>query len=136
MKWPTPQPALKTALAILRDAFGNVPVSAKMPKQRPLRFVRVDVIGGTRVDVVTTRARVLIELFGPDPEACESMFSTASAAMLNAQSTVVLGAFVRSWDDEQGPVARAHPDVIDMDRWQFHGDFTLSTTTAAATYGS
>jgi hypothetical protein len=136
MIWPAPKPALLTALAILRVAFGDVPVSAKMPKQRPPRFVRVDVIGGSRIDVVTTRSRVLVELFGPDPEACEAMYSTASAALLNAQSTVISGAFVRSWDDEQGPVARAHPDVIDMDRWQFHGDLTLSTTTAVVTPGS
>jgi hypothetical protein len=136
MMWPAPQPALKTALAILRDAFGDVSVSAKMPKQRPGRFVRVTLIGGSRVDVVSTRARVLIELFGPDPEACESMYATASAALLNSQSTVISGAFVRSWDDEQGPVDYPHPEVIDMERWQFHGELTLSTTTAVITPGS
>jgi hypothetical protein len=136
--WSAPKPALKTALSVLRDAFGEYAlVSAKLPKQRPIRFVRVSLIGGTRINPVTYRSRVLVELFGPDPETVEAMHGTSSWALHNAQGTVVDGTvFVRGWEDEQGPVDNPHPEIIDMERWQFHGDLTLSTTTAVIAPGS
>ena len=60
--WPTPKPALKTAIAIIADAFGvYASVSANMPRQLPVRFVRVDRIGGSRPNPVTDSARILIE---------------------------------------------------------------------------
>jgi hypothetical protein len=39
--------------------------------------------------------------------------------------------WVRNWHNEQGPVDFPHPQIIDMDRWQFTGDLSLSTTTAS-----
>lgn len=127
--WPSPPKAVKTAIAIQRSAFGTyAQVSAKLPRQRPARFVKVSIIGGSRVNPVTYRARIMVDLFGLDTETVESMHSTASWGFLNAQSTVVDGVFVRAWDDEQGPVDRPHPDILDMERWQFHGDLILSTT--------
>src|ERR1700754_1892297 len=100
--WPPPPPGVKTAIAIQQAAFGTtVPVSAKMPKVRPDRFVRVSILPGRRVDQVSYRPRILVELFGLDVESVESMYATASTAFLNAASTIVNGVFVRCWDDEQ-----------------------------------
>lgn len=128
--YPTPKPALKTALTILEDAFGVYAlVSTKMPKQRPIRFVRVSRIGGNWDNPVTDNARLLIECFGPDPETAETMTGTARAALRNAISTIVDGVWIRNWDNEQGPVDFPHPQIIDMERWQFQGTLSLSTTT-------
>lgn len=125
----TPKPAVKTAITILVQAFGvYAQVSAKMPKQRPIRFVQVSRIGGAQDDPITDRARILVECFGPDTETVENMTATARTALRNAISTVVDGVFVRGWSNEQGPVDFPHPQIINMDRWQFQGDLSLSTT--------
>ena len=125
----TPTPAVKTAITILVQAFGvYAQVSAKMPKQRPIRFVQVSRIGGGQDDPITDRARILVECFGPDTETVENMTATARTALRNAISTVVDGVFVRGWSNELGPVDFPHPQIIDMDRWQFQGDLSLSTT--------
>lgn len=125
----TPKPAVKTAITVLAEAFGQYAlVSAKMPKQRPIRFVRVSRIGGSQNDPITDSARLLIECFGPDTETVEAMSATARTALRNAISTVVDDVFIRGWENEQGPVDFPHPQIIDMDRWQFQGDLMLSTT--------
>lgn len=130
--YSTPKPAVKTAITILAAGFGQYAlVSAKMPKQRPIRFVQVSRIGGTQTDPITDNARLLIECFGPDTETVEAMSATARTALRNAISTVVDGVWVRNWHNEQGPVDFPHPQIIDMDRWQFTGDLSLSTTTAS-----
>lgn len=130
--YPTPKPAVKTAISILADAFGHYAlVSAKMPKQRPIRFVKVSRIGGGWSNKVTDTARLLIECYGPDTETAEAMTGTARAAMLNAISTIVDGVWIRNWDNENGPTDFWNPAIIDMERWQFQGDLSLSTTTAS-----
>ena len=127
----TPKPAVKTAITILSEAFGvYAQVSAKMPKQRPIRFVQGSRVGGSQTDPITDNARLLIECFGPDTETVENMTATARTAFRNAISTVVDGVWVRNWSNEQGPVDFPHPQIIDLDRWQFQGDLSLSTTTA------
>lgn len=129
--YQTPKPAVKTAITILKEAFGQYAlVSAAMPKQRPARFVQVSRIGGFQNDPITDHARILVECFGPDTETVENMSATARTALRNAISTIVDGVWVRNWSDEQGPVDFPHPQIIDMNRWQFHGDLSLSTTTA------
>ena len=130
--YKTNKPAVKTAITILAAGFGQYAlVSAKMPKHRPARFVQVTRIGGYQNDPITDHARLLIECFGPDTETVEAMTATARAALRNAISTIVDGVWVRNWSNEQGPVDFPHPQIIDLDRWQFQGDLSLSTTTAS-----
>lgn len=129
---PTPKAALKTALSVLDTAFDGVAdVSAKMPQRLPstAKFVRVDRVGGSRPNLVTDAARILIELYGPDPETVESMSGTADAAMHNAIGTVVDSVFIRDWTAVQGPTNFPHPDFLQLERWQMHGELWLSTTT-------
>lgn len=124
MIWPTPKPAVLTAITVLTEGFGTYAVvSAKMPRTRPERFVRVTRVGGHQDHPATDTARILVECFGYDTATCENMCNTARAALRNAAGTTVDGVFVRAWGNEDGPVSLAHPDVIDMERWQFHGDF-------------
>jgi len=130
--YATPKPAVKTAIRILHDAFGNYAlVSAKMPKHRPIRFVKVSRIGGSQDTPITDNARILVECFGPDTETVEAMTATARTALRNAISTIVDGVWIRNWSGEQGPVDFPHSEILDMDRWQFHGNLALSTTTAS-----
>jgi len=124
----TPKPAVKVTIAVLADAFGAYAlVSARMPKQRPIRFIKVSRIGGSQDTPITDVARILIECFGPDVETCENMTATARTALRNAISTTVEGAWIRNWSNEQGPVDFPHPEIIDMERWQFQGNLSLST---------
>jgi hypothetical protein len=124
----TPKPAVKVTISVLNDAFGEYAlVSARMPKQRPIRFIKVSRIGGSQDTPITDVARILIECFGPDVETCENMTATARTALRNAISTTVEGAWIRNWSNEQGPVDFSHPEIIDMERWQFQGNLSLST---------
>lgn len=135
--YSTPKPAVKTVISVLADAFGQYAlVSARMPKQRPIRFVKVSRVGGKWVNPVTDVARILVECFGPDVESVENMCNTARAALLNAQSTIVDGVWIRHWGNEQGPTDFPHPELIDVERWQFTGELSLSTETPAAHPGS
>ena len=126
-----------TALTILDDAFGVwAQVSTSLPTKqvRPQRFVRVSRVGGGQGDPATDTARLLVECFGPDTATVEAMCNTARAALRNARGITVnchyasgdvVEVFVRSWDGEQGPVDFPHPDILDRERWQFHGDFAV-----------
>lgn len=128
--WPTPKPALLTAVTILADAFaGYAFVSAKMPKNRPDRFVRASRVGGGLSNIATDDARILVECFARDVGDVEEMCNTARAALRNAAGTTVTTTkglvFVRAWDNEQGPTDFPHPELLDYERWQFTGDLAV-----------
>lgn len=129
--WPTPKPALLTAITILSDAFGDHAfVSAKMPpNNRPERFVRVTRVGGGLDHIATDIARILVECFAKDVGEVESMCNTVRAALRNAGGTTVTttagNVSVRAWDNESGPTDFPHPDLIEYDRWQLTGDLMV-----------
>lgn len=129
--WPTPKPAVLTAIRILDEALDPIPVSSKMPRNRPPMFVRVSRIGGGQNSIVTDTARILVEVWGPGTATVEAMANTARAALRNAGGTNVDGVWVRAWTNEQGPVDFPDFDVPDMARWQFFGDLLVSTKDAA-----
>jgi hypothetical protein len=123
------KPAVLTAITVLSEAMPAIPVSADMPAHRPNEFIRVSPAGGTQPNQATDNPHLLIELFAVDTETVEDMFLTASQALKNAGSTFVTttkgDVFVRCWDNQQGPVERAHPEIVDRERWQFHGDLLV-----------
>ena len=125
--WPTPKPALLTAITILSEAFGQYAfVSAKLPAHtRPDRFVKVSRVGGGQDDVVTDTARILVECFAKDVGQVEAMCNTVRAAFRNAAGTTVDGAFVRAWSNESGPTDFPHPDILEFERWQLTGDLAI-----------
>lgn len=135
--WPTPKPAVLAACTVLADAFGEyAEVSTSMPKRnRPDRFVRVTRVGGSQADPSTDFARILIDCFGRDTATVEAMANTVRAAMRNAAGTTVtcdtgsstVDVFIRAWGDEQGPVDMPHPDILDRERWQLHGDLAVKS---------
>lgn len=129
--WPTAKPAVLAAITILDSAFGDYAfVSAKMPShERPARFVRVSRVGGRRVNITTDNARILVECFAHTIDEVEPMAASASEALLNSGGTTVTttsgNVFIRGWDNESGPVDFPHPDLLDYERWQLHGDLVV-----------
>lgn len=129
--WPTPKPAVLTAITILADAFSDYAfVSAKLPaRDRPERFVRVSRVGGNLDNIATDSARIMVECFARDVGQVEAMCNTARTAFRNAGGTTVTTTegpvFVRCWDELQGPTDYPHPDLIEWDRWQFMGELLL-----------
>lgn len=124
--WPTPRPAIKTAIAILEEAFPNA-VGAKFPKIRPSRYVLVSRVGGGQENPRMDRARLLVECWAKTIGEAETMTSTARAALRNAGGTTVGDVFIYGWFNEDGPVMYDDPDVSDMTRHQFTGDLSVST---------
>jgi hypothetical protein len=131
MIWPKRKPAVLAAITVLSEAMPAIPVSADMPDVLPEKFVRVTRIGGAMSNPAIDMARILIEVFGAETADVEDLSATASQALHNAVGnfvTTTLGeVFVRGWDNETGPVDRPHPQIIDYERWQFHGDLMVKT---------
>jgi hypothetical protein len=128
--YPTPKPAVLTAITILSEAFGEWAfVSAKMPKREiPDRFIVVSRIGGGPDSLATDQPRMLVECFAKDVGEVEAMSGQAHAALSNASGTTVttdLGrVFVRKWDN--ATIADyPYPDLLDWERWQIHGELSL-----------
>lgn len=126
MTYPVPKPAVLAAITVLAAAIDDVSISSDMPPHRPERFIRVSRIGGTFGDPATDFARILVECFGVTTLQVEDLCNQARAALRNAAATTILGnIFIRCWDNEQGPVELPHPQILDRERWQFHGDLLV-----------
>jgi len=129
--WPTPKPAVLTAITILAEAFDDYAVvSAKLPgKIRPDRFVRVTRVGGGLDNIASDSARILVECYAKDVGQVETMCNTARTALRNAAGTTVtadsVSAFVRGWDNESGPMDYQQPDLLEYERWQLTGDLAI-----------
>lgn len=131
--WPTPKPALLTAITVLSDAFGEYAfVSAAMPPHtRPDRFVKVSRVGGGQDNIATDTARILVECFAKNIGEVEAMSNTARAALRNSGGTTVTttsgSVSVRAWENEQGPTDYPHPEILDYFRWQLTGDLLVKS---------
>lgn len=144
-EWLTPKPALLGAVTVLEAAFrlsdGShaALVSTKLPAHvRPERFIKVSRIGGGQNDPATDVARFLVDCYGRDSAACESMCNTARAALHNSVSGWVIpthrdgspdhenSMFIRWCGNESGPYDLAHPDILDYERWQFTIDLWIA----------
>ena len=129
--YPTPKPAVLTAITILDSAFGEYAfVSAKLPSHtRPDRFVRVTRVGGGLDNIASDSARILVECYAKDVGQVEAMCNTARTALRNAGGTTVSttagNVFVRAWENEQGPNDYPNPEVLDFERWQLHGQLIV-----------
>lgn len=127
--WPTPKPAVLTAIGILADAFGEYAfVSAKLPANSlPERFVRVSRVGGGQDDVATDTAKILVECYARDFGQMEAMAGTVVAAFRNAAGTIVGDAFVRAWGNDNVVIGYPNPDLIEYERSQVTGDLYLKS---------
>lgn len=71
--------------AYLRDALvargEDVPVGARVPNPRPARFVRLERIGGTRLDLVTDRPRIDVHCWASTEAAAMDLAQLARALL-------------------------------------------------------
>jgi hypothetical protein len=129
--WPTAKPALLAAITVLTEAFGEYAfVSAKLPAHtRPDRFVKVSRVGGTRDNIATDAARILVECYAKDVGQVEAMCNTANAALYNAGGTSITAdtqtMFIRAWNETSGATDYPNPDVLDYERWQITGELLV-----------
>jgi hypothetical protein len=126
--YPIPKPALKIAGMILSEAITDAVVASKTPHDRPAKFIRVSRSAGRRPLLITDAARILVEVWAATVDIVEQTTNEAIAALQNAQGTMVDGAFIRGFDNIEGPVDFPDPKVSDMERWQFQGDLLVSTS--------
>ncbi|MGV7251929.1 hypothetical protein PJJ30_24175 [Mycobacterium kansasii] len=109
-----------------------MPFATKIPDVRPEKFGRVSRAGGRLQSLVTDSARLLVELWvnksAGGSVAAELLCCDAIAALQNAQGTTVGGVFIRGFTNIDGPVDFPDPEVTDMERWQFQGDWLVSTS--------
>ena len=134
--YPTPQPALRTARQILANAFPDMFVGTKVPYSleppiRPPIFIVVTQAGGTRPQLVTVAAHLIIQCWAGGVPDVENLSHQAMTALQNAEGTTIntdiYSVFVRGFDNIEGPVDFPDPDVTDLERWQFTGDLLVST---------
>lgn len=128
MSYPVGHPAVKVAQTVLDGAMSGWVVATKIPNQRPAKLVKVSRAGGGRLVIVTDVARLLVEVWAKTVADTEQGCLDAIAALQNAQGTIVDGAFIRGFGNIEGPVDLPDPDVTDQERWQFVGDFSVSTS--------
>jgi hypothetical protein len=130
--YPVAKPGLRIARQVLATALA-VPVSTRVPVERPKKFVTVTRGGGGgRPLIVTDEIRLVVQVYWLTADLgvgnTETTCNEAIAALQNSQGTQVLGGFIRGFDNITGPYDFPDPDVPDMERWQFQGDFLVSTS--------
>lgn len=71
--------------AYLRDALAargeTAPVGTRVPNPRPSRFIRLERVGGTRLDVITDRPRIDVQCWAEDEEAAADLAKLARALL-------------------------------------------------------
>ncbi|MEW1867044.1 hypothetical protein AB0420_02400 [Streptomyces caelestis] len=60
----------------------DVPVRTRVPSPRPPRFVRLERIGGTRVDLITDRPRIDVQCWGESEEDANDLATVVRALVL------------------------------------------------------
>lgn len=125
--YPTAKPALLAAITVLDDAFADYAfVSAKLPAHtRPDNFIRVTRVGGSRDNIATDAARILVECYAKDVGQVEAMCNSASAALANAGGTTVTSGditmSIRAWEEQSVVTDYPNPEVLEHERGQVTG---------------
>ncbi|MEU3289895.1 hypothetical protein [Streptomyces longwoodensis] len=65
----------------LVDRGDDVPVGTRVPSRRPARFVRLERIGGTRLDRVTDRPRIDVHCWADSEEAAADLAGVVRALL-------------------------------------------------------
>lgn len=94
--------------AALAAAGQGVPVGTRVPSPRPPLFVRVERVGGSRLDRVTDRPRLNIECWGPDEEQLADLVKIARALVFAVPGW--RGVVAYDVDDVGGP--NTSPDPV------------------------
>lgn len=101
--------------------------STRVPKQRPNDFTRVTRAGGTTLNIVQSRPRVLVECWGSTSEAAFARAATAYRAIADLARKTTAGVWVAEVELTE-PVN--FPDD-DRPRYQFVAQLTTSLQEAS-----
>lgn len=124
--WRKPKPALTVTRAVLDAALPGVQVTSDKPKDRPDKYIVVELIDTDYPNPAFTEPRVLVNCHAKTSALAGDLAHDALVALLNARG-VFAGATVKKFADPQGPYKLNDPDISDRQRYQFHGVLRLST---------
>jgi hypothetical protein len=102
------------------------PVSTRVPNPRPASHVRVQVVGGSVLNVAMEQPRLLIECWAATQGAAVALARQAWAQVQATRGTFVEAAFVVSVDASR-PVNFPDPDTSSP-RYQFTADLRVAMT--------
>ncbi|MFE9810707.1 hypothetical protein [Streptomyces sp. NPDC005548] len=106
----------------------DVPVVTRVPSSRPPAFVRIERVGGSRIDRVTDRPRLDVECWGPDEGAVADLVKVARALVFAIPGW--RGAVAYDVDDVGGP--NTSPDSTSgQERSSFAVEVSLRGTSLA-----
>ncbi|AAN07931.1 hypothetical protein AVANI_13 [Mycobacterium phage Avani] len=129
--WLPDAPGVLTGIRIVKEGQPGIRVSDEMPTNRPNRIIIISQVDGRRPNPVQSVHRLLVECWLSKALRSsiniEAWCGEVSSVLRNSAGSLFSGVFSYGWSNQQGPVDFPDPDVTDMDRWQFHGDLTLST---------
>ena len=89
--------------------YTGIHVGARVPEERPARFVRVDRVGGSRPNLVTDAATVLIESWAADEPAAHALAQKCRALVHAMQGTVQSGVPIGRVDEFAAPATLPDP---------------------------
>lgn len=97
------------------DARLDVPVSTKVPKDRPTTFVRVWRTGGAAVNRILDRPMITVQAWAPNSVAASDLSTLCRNLLLAGYTAMPL---VRGVDETSGPYFDPDPDT-NIDRYSF-----------------
>lgn len=106
------------AIVALKAALPDVPVSTRVPSERPDEFIRVVRVGGTRSHLVSDNPMLTIECWSTDTVKASDLARRARAHVGAMAQTTINGAWVRSVREVGGPMSFPDP-VTESPRYQF-----------------
>ncbi|MFD5838223.1 hypothetical protein ACFWHV_32440 [Streptomyces collinus] len=86
----------------------DVPVGTRVPSPRPPRFVRLERVGGTRLDLVTDRPRIDVHCWGDSDESATDLAIVARSLLFAMPGW--RGAVAYNVTDVGGPNTLPDPD--------------------------
>lgn len=105
----------KVVVQLLAEDMG-LPVSTKVPKKRPAKFLTVQRIGGGMQNPVTDRAVMAIQAWAGDDITAEQLCFDAEAVLFAAVGVTHHGAMIRHCKEATAPLS--FPDESEQVRYQ------------------
>lgn len=133
--WPEPKPAVAVTIAALKaqlvelypGVYTSLYIRSEPPTTRPAKYIIVSLLNTDHPNPAFTVPRPLIECWAETAATAEQMSGHCIRALKNAKAQKFADAWVKAFNNIQGPVELNDPDIQDRRRYQFHGELYLST---------
>lgn len=111
-------PDVEALLVTALPARVGASVSTRVPNPRPASFVRVQRVGGTRPNLITDSATVVVECWAGDSAAAATLGRLTHAHLLALAGSDLPGGFIRAVREVGG--LQSFPDPVSgSPRYQF-----------------